>query len=83
MAYFMDVHKNMKGLTKDQLREAHDQDIANEKGTGVHFLKAWGDPKSGHVFCLSEGPDVAAVKKVHKQSGHPADEIYEVPIRIE
>jgi hypothetical protein len=83
MAYFMDVHTHMKGLTKDQLRAAHDQDLANEKGTGVHFIRAWGDPKSGHVFCLSEGPSLDAVKKVHQESGHPADEIYEVPVIIE
>ena len=62
MAYFMDVHTDMKGLTQAQLKAAHDQDLANEKGTGVHFIRAWGDPKSGHVFCLSEGPNLAAVK---------------------
>ena len=83
MAHFMDIHKNMKGLTKDQLLEAHNQDLANEQGTGVHFQKAWGDPTSGWVFCLSEGPNREAIQQVHRRSGHPADEIFEVPVSVE
>ncbi|MBI3185379.1 MAG: SCO4226 family nickel-binding protein [Myxococcales bacterium] len=84
MAQFMDVHTGMKDLTREQLREAHQKDLENErKEKGVHFIKAWADPRSGKVFCLSEGPSKDAVQRVHQASGHAADEIYEVPLTVE
>lgn len=83
MQRFMDVHKGMKGLTKEQLEEAHQKDLQNEAGTGVHFLHAWADPETGAVFCLSEAPNREAVLAVHEKSGHPADEIYEVPLEVQ
>lgn len=83
MATFMDVHNGMKGITKEQLKQAHREDLALEGGEGVHFIKAWADPESGKAFCLSEGPSKDAVRRVHQKAGHPADEIFEVPIVVE
>lgn len=83
MPMFMDVHNGMKGVTPEQLRAEHAKDTAIEKEEGVHYHKAWGDPKSGKVFCLSEGPNIEAVRRVHERAGHPADEIYEVPVTAE
>jgi len=83
MPMFMDVHSGMKGLTAEQLRAEHAKDTAVEKTEGVHFHKAWADPKSGKVFCLAEGPNMEAVRRVHERAGHPADEIYEVPLSVE
>ena len=81
MPEFMDVHRSMKGVTPDQLREAHDADLAIQDDEGVNFKQAWADPESGMVFCLSEGPDKDAVQRIHERAGHPADEIYEVPVQ--
>jgi hypothetical protein len=78
MARFMDVHTGMKGVTRQQLEEEHNKDLQFEKQEGVHFMKAWADPQSGKIFCLSEGPSKEAVLKVHEQAGHPTSEIYEV-----
>jgi Nickel responsive protein SCO4226-like len=78
---FMDVHKSMKGVTPEQLKEAHDADLAIQDDEQVNFKHAWADPESGMVFCLSEGPDAEAVKRIHERTGHPADEIYEVPVQ--
>jgi hypothetical protein len=80
---FMDVHNGMKGVTREQLRQEHQKDLDIERDEKVHFVKAWADPQSGKVFCLSEGPTKEAVLKVHERAGHPTDEIYEVPIAIE
>jgi len=80
---FMDVHRHMKGLTKEQLAEAHRRDLELQAPEGVKFVKAWGDPISGCVFCLAEGPNREAVARVHAKAGHPADEIHEVPLVIE
>jgi hypothetical protein len=62
----------------------HLKDIENQRAEkGVRFIKAWADPKAGKVFCLSEGPDMDSVQRVHERSGHRADEIYEVSIEEE
>lgn len=83
MAKFIDIHTGMKGVTKQQLAQAHQQDIDHEDAEGVQFLHAWADPQSGKVFCLSEAPNKEAVLRVHRKAGHAADEIYEVPIEVE
>ena len=83
MAKYMDVHSGFVGVSEEQLREAHCRDLVNEKDEGVHFERAWLDPDSGKVFCLSSGPSKEAVLRVHDKSGHPTEEIYELPIEIE
>jgi hypothetical protein len=83
MAKFMDVHSGFVGVTEDQLREAHERDLAVEGSEGVHFEHAWLDPESGKVFCLSSGPSKEAVMRVHEKAGHPTTEIYELPIDVE
>jgi Protein of unknown function (DUF4242) len=81
MPEFMDVHRTMQGVTQEQLKEAHDADLAIQDDEKVNFKQAWGDPVSGMVFCLSEGPSAEAVQRIHQRAGHPADEIYEVPVQ--
>jgi hypothetical protein len=82
MARFMDVHSEMKGITREQLLEAHNRDLALEGAEKVHFIEAWADPKSGKVFCLAEGPSEEAVRRVHERAGHPAQEIYPVSLNV-
>lgn len=82
MSRFMDVHHGMQGITADQLKQAHQADLAIEKEEGVHFERAWADPESGIVYCLSEGPSADAVLRIHERAGHKADEIHEVPLTI-
>ena len=82
MARFMDVHDGFVGVTEDQLREAHERDLAVEAAEGVHFERAWLDPDSGKVFCLSTGPSKEAVMRIHDRAGHPAREIYELAVEV-
>ena len=82
MATFMDVHSGFFGVSAEQLREAHDRDLAIEQGEGVHFERAWLDPEAGKVFCLSTGPSKEAVVRVHERAGHPAAEIYELTVEV-
>jgi Protein of unknown function (DUF4242) len=83
MPKFMDVHSGFVGVSESQLREAHERDLAIEAAEGVHFERAWLDPESGKVFCLSSAPSKEAVLRVHDKAGHPTDEIYELPIEVE
>jgi hypothetical protein len=80
MPTFMDVHEGFVGVTKDQLAEAHRADLEIEADEGVHFEKAWLDPESGKVFCLSTGPSRDAVMRIHERAGHATDQVYEVSI---
>jgi hypothetical protein len=82
MAQFMDVHDGFVGVTEEQLRAAHERDLANEGAEGVHFERAWLDPQSGKVFCLSTGPSKESVMRVHEASGHPTSQVYEVALDI-
>jgi len=82
MAKFMDVHSGFVGATEDQLRAAHEHDLEIEAAEGVHFERAWLDPDSGKVFCLSSGPSKEAVLRVHEKAGHPTEEIYELHVEI-
>ncbi|MFF4173710.1 SCO4226 family nickel-binding protein [Streptomyces sp. NPDC001744] len=82
MGMYMDVHHGMTGITGDQLRAAHEADLAVEKEENVHFEKAWADPATGTVYCLSTGPSAEAVQRVHERAGHTADEIHEVPLTV-
>ncbi|MFJ3789417.1 SCO4226 family nickel-binding protein [Kitasatospora sp. NPDC090091] len=82
MAKFMDVHHGMTGITEEQLRMAHQADLAIEGDESVHFEQAWADPSSGTVYCLSEAPSKEAVQRIHERSGHPADEIHPVPLIV-
>jgi Protein of unknown function (DUF4242) len=80
MAQFMDVHTHMPGVTAEALLEAHRADVAIQDDEGVDFQRAWGDPRTGHVFCLSEAPDAEAVQRIHERAGHPYDEIHELTV---
>ena len=80
MAQFMDVHTGMTGVTQEGLREAHQADLDIQSDEGVDFIQAWADPKTGHVFCLSEAPSADAVQRIHERAGHPADEIHEITV---
>jgi len=80
---FLDVHHGMKGITQDQLQSEHRRDTDIERDFGVHFEKAWADPETGEVFCMSEAPSKDAVQRVHTNAGHPADEIYELQISVD
>ena len=82
MANFMDVHSGFFGVTAEQLREAHERDLAIEHEEGVHFERAWLDPVSGKVFCLASGPSRESVMRIHERAGHPTADVYELQVEV-
>lgn len=82
MPKFMDVHHGMQGITDEALRAAHQADLDIQDDEGVDFQKAWGDPESGTVWCVSEAPNAEAVKRIHERTGHPVTEVYPVPVEV-
>lgn len=79
MALFMDIHKDVDGLTAKDVAEAHKKDLQKQSKYGVKYLKYWYNEKDGTVFCLSEAPDKESAVKVHAEAhGLIPDEIIEV-----
>ncbi|HET7521654.1 MAG TPA: SCO4226 family nickel-binding protein [Candidatus Limnocylindria bacterium] len=82
MAKFMDVHSGFIGVTLQQLKEAHERDLAIQADEGVRFEHAWLDPTRGKAFCLAIGPSREAVMRVHERAGHPTPEVYELAVEV-
>ena len=82
MPQFMDVHNNMKGITAEQLKEAHNADLAIQGEEKVNFKQAWADPVSGMVWCLAEAPNADAVRRVHTKAGHAPNEVYPLTLEV-
>ena len=82
MARYIDIHSGFVDATEEQLRAAHQSQRHVEDTEGVRFERAWLDPEYGKVFCLCTAPSKEAVLRVHERAGHPAAEVYEVPIEV-
>ncbi len=79
MPLFMDTHKNMEGITKEALEDAHQKDLEVQGKHGVKFIDYWYNEAEGAVFCLCDAPNKDAAAAVHKEAhGGEADEICEV-----
>ena len=82
MPSYIDIHCGFVGATEEQLRAAHESRRGVEDADGVRCERTWLDPEYGKVFCLSTAPGKEAVLRVHERAGHPAAEVYEVPIEV-
>ncbi len=79
MPRYIDVHTGLKGVTFEDVQEAHVKDLKAQRKHGVRFLKFWLDEASGTVFCLSEAPDSDAPRRAHADAhGLLPDKVYEV-----
>jgi hypothetical protein len=79
MPLYMDVHKDVKGATADDVAKAHQKDLSAQGKHGVRYLKYWHDPQQGKIFCLCEAPSADAAAAVHREAhGLVAEEIYQV-----
>jgi len=79
MPLFMDFHKNVEGLSKEALDDAHQKDLEVQGKHGVNFINYWYNEDDGTVFCLCDAPNKEAAAAVHREAhGGVADEIFEV-----
>ena len=79
MPLYMDVHKNVDGLTAKAVADAHEKDLETQGNHGVTYLKYWYNEDEGTVFCLCDAPSKEAAEAVHREAhGLVADEIIEV-----
>lgn len=79
MPLYMDIHRNVQGLTGEALASAHKKDLEVQGRHGVKFLNYWYNEKTGTVFCLCEAPNSDAARAVHREAhGGVAEEVIEV-----
>jgi hypothetical protein len=79
MPLYMDIHRNVEGLTPEAVAEAHQKDVEVQDEYGVKYHRYWYNDETGDVFCLSEAPSKEAAEAVHREGhGLIADEIIEV-----
>jgi len=79
MPLYMDIHRNVEGLTPEAVAEAHKKDLEVQDEYGVKYHRYWYNDETGEVFCLSEAPSKEAAEAVHREGhGLIADEIIEV-----
>ncbi len=79
MPLYMDVHKNVRGLTREAVADAHAKDLKVQGKHGVQYTKYWYNEDDGAVFCLCEAPSKQAAEAVHREAhGLVANEITEV-----
>jgi class 3 adenylate cyclase len=78
MPLYLDIHQ-VPGATAEDLRKAHEADLAVQRKYGVDYQRYWHNEKCGKVFCLVEAPSAEAASKVHAEAhGLVAEKIIEV-----
>jgi len=79
MPLYMDMHKNVEGLTAEAVAAAHQKDLAVQGKYGAQYLRYWYNEAEGTAFCLVEAPSKEAAEAVHREAhGLVANEITEV-----
>lgn len=68
MPIFMDLHENLGDVTEEDIKNAHQQDLAIQDEYGVQFLTFWFNNPDGQAFCLVDAPTKEAAVAVHKAS---------------
>lgn len=75
----MDIHKNVRDTTPEEIAAAHQADIEAQGAFGVRYLRWWFNRDLGSVYCLVDAPDADAAIGVHRRAhGLLPDEI--IPI---
>jgi class 3 adenylate cyclase len=79
MPLYMDLHRGMQGLTREEVENAHQLDVQVQDKYGVKMQKFWINEEAGTIFCLIEAPSKEACAAVHFEAhGQMACEIIEV-----
>jgi len=79
MPLYMDFHKGLTGITREEAEKVHLLDIAVQDQFGVKFHKFWVNEEQGTAFCLMEAPNKEACHACHFEAhGMTACELIEV-----
>jgi class 3 adenylate cyclase len=68
MPIYMDIHADLGDVTEQDIKDAHERDLAIQDKYGVQFLTFWFNSADGEAFCLVDAPTQEAAIAVHKES---------------
>lgn len=78
MPLYMDRH-DVRGITAEQVAQAHQLDLAASSTHGVEFLTYWFDGANNTAFCLAKAPSPDEMQAVHREThGLVSNEIIRV-----
>jgi len=67
MPLYMDRH-DVRGITAEQVAQAHLMDLAASSKHGVTFLSYWFDGANNAAFCLANAPSPDEMQAVHRET---------------
>jgi class 3 adenylate cyclase len=67
MPLYMDRH-DMRGITAEQVAQAHLMDLEASPKHGVRFLSYWFDGSTNTAFCLADAPSPDEMQAVHREA---------------
>lgn len=68
MPIYMDYHPNVGDVTEDDIKAAHERDLAVQSKYGVRFLTYWFNQPDHQSFCLVDAPDEESAIACHKEA---------------
>jgi class 3 adenylate cyclase len=78
MPLYMDRH-DVRGITAEEVAQAHLLDLAASPRHGVEFLSYWFDGSNDAAFCLANAPSPEEMQAVHREThGLVSNEIIHV-----
>lgn len=79
MPLYMDIHKNVRDTTPEEVAAAHEADVRAQGAFNVRYLRWWFNRELGSIYCLVDAPNQSAAIDVHRTAhGLLPDEI--IPI---
>ena len=79
MALYIDIHRQVEGLTGEAAAGAHARDLDVQEKYGVTYLRYWYGEGTGTGYYLCEAPSKEAAVAAHREAHRlVADEIIEV-----
>ena len=68
MPLYMDIHRNVEGLSADAVADAHRKDLEIQDEYGVKYHRYWYNEEKGEVFCLCiQLPDMGPTHPLHTE----------------
>jgi class 3 adenylate cyclase len=67
MPLYMDRH-DVRGITAEEVAQAHLMDLAASPRHGVEFLTYWFDSANNAAFCLAKAPSPDEMQAVHRET---------------
>lgn len=68
MPLYMDLHKGVPKLSRDEMKQIHQADLDVQEKYGVKYHKFWVNEDAGTIFCLVEGPNKDACIHTHEDA---------------